>query len=95
MPASDRYAGLLRVDIARRDPLTGQVESPLSLLIPKRRPEYVADIPVSPGLPPLGLDLDDVPGKARPLDIDGKRAIGLSNAFGFGGHNAVLCLEAA
>jgi 3-oxoacyl-[acyl-carrier-protein] synthase II len=42
-----------------------------------------------------GLDLDYVPGKARPLDIDGKRAIGLSDAFGFGGHNAVLCLEAA
>jgi 3-oxoacyl-[acyl-carrier-protein] synthase II len=42
-----------------------------------------------------GLDLDYVPGKARPLDIDGKPAVGLSNAFGFGGHNAVLCLEAA
>ncbi len=45
--------------------------------------------------PEEGLDLDYVPGKARPLDIDGKRAIALSNAFGFGGHNAVLCLEAA
>ena len=45
--------------------------------------------------PEDGLDLDYVPGKARPLDIDGKPAIGLTNAFGFGGHNAVLCLEAA
>jgi 3-oxoacyl-[acyl-carrier-protein] synthase II len=45
--------------------------------------------------PDEGLDLDYVPGKARPLDIDGKPAVGLSNAFGFGGHNAVLCLEAA
>ena len=45
--------------------------------------------------PEEGLDLDYVPGKARPLDIDDKRAVGLSNAFGFGGHNAVLCLEAA
>jgi 3-oxoacyl-[acyl-carrier-protein] synthase II len=45
--------------------------------------------------PEEGLDLDYVPGKARPLDIDGKPAVGLSNAFGFGGHNAVLCLEAA
>jgi 3-oxoacyl-[acyl-carrier-protein] synthase II len=45
--------------------------------------------------PDEGLDLDYVPGKARPLDINGKPAVGLSNAFGFGGHNAVLCLEAA
>jgi 3-oxoacyl-[acyl-carrier-protein] synthase II len=45
--------------------------------------------------PEDGLDLDYVPGKARPLDIDGKPAVGLSNAFGFGGHNAVLCLEAS
>jgi 3-oxoacyl-[acyl-carrier-protein] synthase II len=45
--------------------------------------------------PEEGLDLDYVPGKARPLDIDDKPAVGLSNAFGFGGHNAVLCLEAA
>ena len=42
-----------------------------------------------------GLDLDYVPGKARPLDINGKPAIALSSSFGFGGHNAVLCLEAA
>jgi 3-oxoacyl-[acyl-carrier-protein] synthase II len=41
-----------------------------------------------------GLDLDYVPNEARTLDIDGRRAIALSNAFGFGGHNAVLCLEA-
>jgi 3-oxoacyl-[acyl-carrier-protein] synthase II len=43
-----------------------------------------------------GLDLDYVPDRARPLDVpDGEPAIGLSNSFGFGGHNAVLCLEAA
>jgi 3-oxoacyl-[acyl-carrier-protein] synthase II len=42
-----------------------------------------------------GLDLDYVPNRARPLDINGRPAIALSNAFGFGGHNAVLCLEAA
>jgi 3-oxoacyl-[acyl-carrier-protein] synthase II len=45
--------------------------------------------------PDEGLDLDYVPGSAKPLDIDGKRAIALSSSFGFGGHNAVLCLEAA
>jgi 3-oxoacyl-[acyl-carrier-protein] synthase II len=41
-----------------------------------------------------GMDLDYVPREARPLPNGGSRAIGLSNAFGFGGHNAVLCLEA-
>ena len=44
--------------------------------------------------PEEDLDLDYVPGQARRLDIDGAPAVGLSNSFGFGGHNAVLCLEA-
>jgi 3-oxoacyl-[acyl-carrier-protein] synthase II len=42
------------------------------------------------------LDLDYVPGAARPLRAaEGRPALALSNSFGFGGHNAVLCLEAA
>jgi 3-oxoacyl-[acyl-carrier-protein] synthase II len=45
--------------------------------------------------PGEGLDLDYVPGSAKPLDIDSRPAIALSSSFGFGGHNAVLCLEAA
>ena len=45
--------------------------------------------------PEEGLDLDYVPDEARTLDVNGKPAVGLSNSFGFGGHNAVLCLEAA
>jgi 3-oxoacyl-[acyl-carrier-protein] synthase II len=45
--------------------------------------------------PDEGLDLDYVPGSAKPLEIDGRPAIALSSSFGFGGHNAVLCLEAA
>ena len=46
--------------------------------------------------PDEGLDLDFVPGKARPLVVsDGRKPIGVSNSFGFGGHNAVLVLEAA
>jgi 3-oxoacyl-[acyl-carrier-protein] synthase II len=59
--------------------------------------------------PDEGLDLDYVPLEARPLANGAvrqaagsagragsaePRAIGVSNAFGFGGHNAVLCLEA-
>jgi 3-oxoacyl-[acyl-carrier-protein] synthase II len=59
--------------------------------------------------PDEGLDLDYVPLEARPLANGAvrqaagsagragsaePRAIGISNAFGFGGHNAVLCLEA-
>ena len=39
-----------------------------------------------------GLDLDYVPGEARQLPNGGGRIVGLSNSFGFGGHNAVLCL---
>jgi 3-oxoacyl-[acyl-carrier-protein] synthase II len=45
------------------------------------------------------LDLDYVPGEARPLEHRGNgngsgRLTALSNSFGFGGHNAVLCLSA-
>jgi 3-oxoacyl-[acyl-carrier-protein] synthase II len=42
------------------------------------------------------LDLYYVPGTGRPLTVaDGRPAVGLSNSFGFGGHNAVLVMEAA
>jgi 3-oxoacyl-[acyl-carrier-protein] synthase II len=39
-----------------------------------------------------GLDLDYVPGNAREMPNGGSRAVAISNSFGFGGHNAVLCL---
>jgi 3-oxoacyl-[acyl-carrier-protein] synthase II len=38
-----------------------------------------------------GLDLDYVPDSPRPLSGN----VGISNSFGFGGHNAVLCLGGA
>lgn len=46
--------------------------------------------------PEEDLDLDYVPEKARPLELAPDRIpIGISNSFGFGGHNAVLVLEPA
>src|SRR4051812_23042030 len=47
------------------------------------------------GEPEEGLDLDYVPNEAKPLDIGDKPPLAISNAFGFGGHNVVLALEAA
>src|SRR3954447_19014324 len=40
--------------------------------------------------PDPDLDLDYVPGAARPLAVDGRAPVAISNSFGFGGHNAVL-----
>jgi 3-oxoacyl-[acyl-carrier-protein] synthase II len=42
-----------------------------------------------------GMDLNYVPNEAQPLDIGDKPPLAISNAFGFGGHNVVLALEAA
>jgi 3-oxoacyl-[acyl-carrier-protein] synthase II len=44
--------------------------------------------------PDEDLDLDYVPLEARPLPLNGHRPVGISNSFGFGGHNVVLCIEA-
>jgi 3-oxoacyl-[acyl-carrier-protein] synthase II len=43
------------------------------------------------------LDLDYVPDGPRPLraSANGRAAVAISNSFGFGGHNAVLCLGGA
>ncbi len=50
--------------------------------------------------PDEGLDLDYVPDGPRPLAIrengrGRKPAVAISNSFGFGGHNAVVCLGGA
>ncbi|HEX8066940.1 MAG TPA: beta-ketoacyl-ACP synthase II [Thermoleophilaceae bacterium] len=49
--------------------------------------------------PEEGMDLDYVPGTGRPLAERANGAgplpaVGISNSFGFGGHNSVLCLRA-
>jgi 3-oxoacyl-[acyl-carrier-protein] synthase II len=42
------------------------------------------------------MDLNYVPGTAAALKLrNGRSPVALSNSFGFGGHNASLCLEAA
>jgi 3-oxoacyl-[acyl-carrier-protein] synthase II len=41
-----------------------------------------------------GLDLDYVPEARALANGDGGRHVAISNSFGFGGHNAVLCLAA-
>jgi len=64
--ASRSYAAFVRVDIARRDPLRDLVFNPLASV---GDGFDSADIPVSPGMPPVGLDLPDVPeppGDERP-----------------------------
>jgi 3-oxoacyl-[acyl-carrier-protein] synthase II len=70
----------------------GAVEAIVTLLAMRDR---IAPPTLNYEQPEEGLDLDYVPNEARTLDLDGRRAIALSNSFGFGGHNAVLCLEAA
>jgi hypothetical protein len=71
---STKYAALVRVDLARRDPLTGLVASPLALLIPRKNNAHeYADAPVSPGMPPVGLDLADVPEPAPEPRGGGRR----------------------
>ncbi len=83
----------------------GAVEAVATLLALRDR---IAPPTLGLSEPEDGLDLDYVPGVARPLVVGGdgptdaqaatggeRPALALSNSFGFGGHNAVLCLEAA
>lgn len=68
--ASARHAALVRVDITRRDPLTGLVASPLSAWVAWMRDD---DAPVSPAVPPMGLDLLDVPEPVPPQQRNPRR----------------------
>jgi 3-oxoacyl-[acyl-carrier-protein] synthase II len=68
----------------------GAVEAIATLLALRER-----TLPPTLGLeqPDPQLDLDYIPLSARPLAPRGERPVALSNSFGFGGHNVVLCLE--
>jgi 3-oxoacyl-[acyl-carrier-protein] synthase II len=68
----------------------GAVEAVATLLALEAR---VAPPTVGLSEPDEGLDLDYVPGVTRGLREEGGPLLALSNSFGFGGHNAVLCLE--
>jgi hypothetical protein len=70
--ASQRFAALLRVDVARRDPVSDKVASPLAKLIPLRRKDS-EPVPVPRGLPAVGLDLADVPEPPAPEPRAGRR----------------------
>jgi 3-oxoacyl-[acyl-carrier-protein] synthase II len=68
----------------------GAVEAIATLLALRER-----TLPPTLGLeqPDAALDLDYVPLTARSFSPRGERPVALSNSFGFGGHNVVLCLE--
>jgi 3-oxoacyl-[acyl-carrier-protein] synthase II len=71
----------------------GAVEAAATVLALRDR---VAPPTLGYGEPDEGLDLDYVPNAARPLELrNGRPPVALSNSFGFGGHNAVLCLGGA
>ncbi|MEV7227280.1 hypothetical protein AB0M79_09695 [Polymorphospora sp. NPDC051019] len=67
MRASRRYAALIRLDITRREPLADTIVSPLPDYVPTDMP---ANAPTSPGLPPVGLDLPDVPDEPVTVPAD-------------------------
>jgi 3-oxoacyl-[acyl-carrier-protein] synthase II len=69
----------------------GAVEAIATLLALRER---VAPPTLGYEEPDEGLDLDYVPGKARELVAQNGRLVGMSNSFGFGGHNAVLVMAA-
>ncbi|WP_285554129.1 hypothetical protein [Actinoplanes regularis] len=74
--ARQNLSTLVRVDITRRDPLTGLVPSPLALLVPKPVKKSEDDesvVPVSPAVPLFGLDLADVPEPPAPEPRGGGR----------------------
>ena len=71
----------------------GAAEAAVTVLALRRR---TAPPTVGYEQPDQELDLNYVPGRPQPLQPPGGagRAVAISNSFGFGGHNAVLCIAA-
>jgi 3-oxoacyl-[acyl-carrier-protein] synthase II len=69
----------------------GAVEAIATIEALRRR---VAPPTVGWEVPEEGLDLDYVPGEAKPIANGDGPLVAISDSFGFGGHNAVLCLAA-
>jgi hypothetical protein len=62
MRASRKRAALIRVDITRREPLTNKVKSSLPDYVPDDlADDLAANAPTSPAVPPVGVNLADVP----------------------------------
>jgi hypothetical protein len=70
MRAGRKYAAFIRLDITRREPLAHTVVSPLPDYVPTDIP---ANAPTSPGMPPVGLDLPDVPDQPATASLDAPR----------------------
>jgi hypothetical protein len=73
--ASTRFAALIRVDLTRRDALTGKVASPLAALVANLRNDN-ANRPSDEDAPvplPVGLDLADIPEPEPPQPRGGRR----------------------
>jgi hypothetical protein len=70
--AREHLSALIRIDVTRRDPLTGLVPSPLAALLAG---DFDGDaaVPVSPAVPLVGLDLADVEEPAVPEPRGGGR----------------------
>jgi hypothetical protein len=56
--ASRKRAALIRVEVTRREPLADTIVSPLPDFVPDDMP---ANAPTSPAVPPVGVNLADVP----------------------------------
>ncbi len=69
----------------------GAVEAVVTTLALRER---VAPPTLNHEQPDPELDLNYVPNEAQPIEPRGDLAMAVSNSFGFGGHNAVLCLAA-